>query len=185
MCECCTACDKHRLLVEDTIDVLHCPGDLERVYPSCRRADWELFARDLRTYYGYDFFSALKLQQQFALDKGCLKLWPLTDPTEIAVVFRHDSELPETSDFYIHYQMEQVAADTSGQKHVGYSNLAENAQYTRKLTGALQAWEWSTHHQKFPRNSSMFRCGLLWDLRMNTTAVRRSGFRDEKTGADG
>ena len=48
---------------------------------------------------------------------------------------------------------EQVAADTSGQKHVGYSNLAENAQYTRKLTGALQAWEWSTHQLNFLRTN--------------------------------
>jgi len=88
-----------------------------------------------------------------ALDNGCLDAWPLEEQTEIAVVFRHDSMVPETSDFYVQYQMEQVAADQAQDESVGFRSLADHEQYKRKLAGALQVWEWSPHQMDFLKHT--------------------------------
>eukprot|EP00930_Biecheleria_cincta_P068258 TRINITY_DN554_c0_g1_i1.p1 TRINITY_DN554_c0_g1~~TRINITY_DN554_c0_g1_i1.p1 ORF type:complete len:734 (-),score=120.27 TRINITY_DN554_c0_g1_i1:680-2881(-) len=113
-----------------------------------------------------------------ALDNGCLDAWPLEDQTEIAVVFRHDSMVPETSDFYIQYQMEQVAADKAQDAAVGFRSLADHVQYKRKLAGALQVWEWSPHQMDF------LKATMPGDIAKKLAYVPLSSSTDATDGCD-
>lgn len=101
-----------------------------------------VFPEDGDAYFGKNV-KALKSSLHQAIGQGCLDSWPLTHPTEIAIVFRHDSFVPESSDFYIQYQMEQIAAS---QDQPGLISVSEQPQYKEKLGGALQVWEWSPRH---------------------------------------
>ena len=107
-----------------------------------------VFPEDGDAYFGKNV-NALKSSLDQAVGQGCLDSWPLTQPTEIAIVFRHDSFVPETSDFYIQYQMEQVAADQVG----GLWAFSDDQQYKNKLGSALQIWEWSPRQLKFLKNN--------------------------------
>eukprot|EP00930_Biecheleria_cincta_P068003 TRINITY_DN5503_c0_g2_i1.p1 TRINITY_DN5503_c0_g2~~TRINITY_DN5503_c0_g2_i1.p1 ORF type:complete len:196 (+),score=38.93 TRINITY_DN5503_c0_g2_i1:68-655(+) len=109
-----------------------------------------VFPEDGDAYFGKNV-NALKSSLDQAVGQGCLDSWPLTHPTEIAIVFRHDSLVPETSDFYIQYQMEQVAADQV--KGLGFSGFSDDRQYKKKLGSALQIWEWSPRQLKFLKNN--------------------------------
>ena len=85
-----------------------------------------VFPEEGDAYFGKNV-NALKSSLEQAVGQGCLEAWPLTTPTEIAVVFRHNSFVPETSDFYIQYQMEQVTS-----KHVegeGLWSFADDQQH--------------------------------------------------------
>eukprot|EP00930_Biecheleria_cincta_P081880 TRINITY_DN7130_c0_g2_i1.p1 TRINITY_DN7130_c0_g2~~TRINITY_DN7130_c0_g2_i1.p1 ORF type:complete len:186 (+),score=26.01 TRINITY_DN7130_c0_g2_i1:162-719(+) len=87
--------------------------------------------------------ASIKRSIRKALQDGCLDAWPLETQTEISILFRHDARVPETSDFYIQYQMEQVAASQAEAKVGGF----------RKLLGAIQVWDWSPRHVELLRSS--------------------------------
>jgi len=107
-----------------------------------------VFPEDGDSYFGKNV-NALKSSLHQAVGQGCLDSWTLTRPTEIAIVFRHDSFVPESSDFYIQYQMEQVAANQARDEQLGFKSFAEELQYKEKLGGALQVWEWSPRNLDF------------------------------------
>lgn len=92
---------------------------------------------------------ALKTSLDAALDRGCMNSWHLAEPTEVAILFRHDSIVPETSTFFIQYQMEQVAASPAEEAAVGFRSFADHSLYKKKLNRALQVWEWSPRHLNF------------------------------------
>eukprot|EP00930_Biecheleria_cincta_P090507 TRINITY_DN798_c1_g1_i1.p1 TRINITY_DN798_c1_g1~~TRINITY_DN798_c1_g1_i1.p1 ORF type:complete len:1184 (-),score=164.57 TRINITY_DN798_c1_g1_i1:545-3970(-) len=96
---------------------------------------------------------ALKTSINEALNAGCLDDWPVQEPTEIAVVFRHDSLMPDTSDFYIQYQVEQIAAVRPNETDVGFRSFDDHLEYQRKLVGALQIWESSPLQLEFLRRN--------------------------------
>lgn len=97
--------------------------------------------------------NALQLTLSNALQSGCLDSWSLTSPLEIAIVFRYDSIIPDTSDYYIQFQMEQVAATAIEEPGIGFSGLLANVEYKRQLEEALLVWEWSPHNLKFLRHN--------------------------------
>lgn len=111
-----------------------------------------VFPEDGDAYFGKNV-KALKSSLEQAIGQGCLDSWPLTRPTEIAVVFRHDSFVPESSDFYIQYQMEQIAASQAGEEQLGFKSFSEDLQYKKKLGGAAQIWEWSPRHFDYLNNN--------------------------------
>eukprot|EP00930_Biecheleria_cincta_P085533 TRINITY_DN74913_c0_g1_i1.p1 TRINITY_DN74913_c0_g1~~TRINITY_DN74913_c0_g1_i1.p1 ORF type:complete len:790 (+),score=125.72 TRINITY_DN74913_c0_g1_i1:145-2514(+) len=92
---------------------------------------------------------ALKASLDAALDRGCMNSWRLDEPTEVAILFRHDRAVPAMSDFFIQYQMEQVAASPAEEATVGFMSFADHPQYKTKLCSALQVWEWSPRHLHF------------------------------------
>lgn len=100
------------------------------------------------TYFG-DNVKSLKASLNIALDKGCMNSWRLGEPTELAILFRHDSAVPATANFFIQYQMEQVAASPAEETTVGFRSFADNPQYKMRLSRALQVWEWSPRHLQF------------------------------------
>lgn len=108
-----------------------------------------VFPEDGDAYFGKNV-RALQSSLHQAIDEGCLDSWPLTHPKEIAIVFRHDGFVPESSDFYIQYQMEQIAAS---QDQPGLVSFSHQPQYKEKLGGALQVWEWSPRHLDYLNNN--------------------------------
>eukprot|EP00930_Biecheleria_cincta_P089064 TRINITY_DN7831_c0_g1_i6.p1 TRINITY_DN7831_c0_g1~~TRINITY_DN7831_c0_g1_i6.p1 ORF type:complete len:480 (+),score=64.23 TRINITY_DN7831_c0_g1_i6:70-1440(+) len=106
------------------------------------------FPEEGNTYFGSNV-EALKSSVNWALGEGCLSGWPTSLPVEIAFVFGHDSDIPETADYYIQFQMEQVAAKPSRDTGIGFGSFANNQQYQQKLSGALQVWDWSHHQLSF------------------------------------
>lgn len=99
--------------------------------------------------YFRDNVEALKASLNAALDSGCMNSWRLGEPTEVAILFRHDSAVPATSDFFIQYQMEQVAASAAEEATVGFRSFADHPQYKMRLSRALQVWEWSPRNLQF------------------------------------
>jgi len=107
-----------------------------------------VFPEEGDAYFGKNV-DALKASLGHALDSDCLRSWPANKSAEIAVVFRHDGYVPETSQYYIQYQMEQVASLQTSEMGLGFRNLADNTEYKMKLDGAVQVWEWSPLQMTF------------------------------------
>jgi len=107
-----------------------------------------VFPEEGDAYFGQNV-DALKVSLSHALDSDCLRSWPPNTSVEIAVVFRHDGFVPETSQYYIQYQMEQVASLQTSEMGAGFRSFADNMEYKMKLGGALQIWEWSPRHILF------------------------------------
>lgn len=110
-----------------------------------------VFPEEADVYFGENI-KGLKTSLAEALSSGCLSSWPQTHAgQEIAVLFRHDSSVPDTSDHFIQYQMEQVAASRSTEEVTGFRSFEEQEQYQRKLRRAAQIWDWSPHQLSFLR----------------------------------